>query len=74
MSTQEKIRWREKGNPYEVVREETTEEVCYGDRRVTTIGFDAKDRSEVYKEVFSKVQAEFPDYTLQIAMDTDFSE
>ena len=53
MSTQEKIRWREKGNPYEVVREDTTEEVCYGDLRVTTIGFDAKDRKVMHRtEVF----------------------
>ena len=36
--------------------------------------FDAKDRSEVYKEVCNRVQSEFPDYKLQVAMDTDFSE
>ena len=38
------------------------------------VSFDAKDRGEVYKEVCSKVQSEFPDYILQVAMDTDFSE
>ncbi|MBP5529508.1 MAG: cation transporter [Lachnospiraceae bacterium] len=38
------------------------------------VSFEAKDRFEVYKEVCSKVQSEFPDYTLQVAMDTDFSE
>ncbi len=38
------------------------------------VSFDAKDRNEVYKEVCAKVHSEFPDYTLQIAMDTDFSE
>lgn len=38
------------------------------------VSFDAKDRNEVYKEVCSKVQSEFPDYKLQVAMDTDFSE
>jgi cation diffusion facilitator family transporter len=38
------------------------------------VSFDAKDRSEVYREVCEKVQKEYPDYTLQIAMDTDFSE
>ena len=38
------------------------------------VSFDAKDRSVVYREVHDKVQKEFPDYTLQIAMDTDFSE
>ncbi|MCR5848040.1 MAG: cation diffusion facilitator family transporter [Lachnospiraceae bacterium] len=38
------------------------------------VSFDAKDRSEVYKEVCNKVQSEFDGYTLQVAMDTDFSE
>ena len=38
------------------------------------VSFDAKDRSEVYKEVCNRVQSEFPDYKLQVAMDTDFSE
>ena len=38
------------------------------------VSFDAKDRREVYRSVYAKVQSEFPDYTLQIAMDTDFSE
>ena len=38
------------------------------------VSFNAKDRSEVYKEVCNKVQSEYPDYTLQVAMDTDFSE
>ena len=38
------------------------------------VSFNAKDRNEVYKEVCSKVQSEYPDYTLQITMDTDFSE
>ena len=38
------------------------------------IGNDAKDRKQVYKELCEKVQKEYPDYTLQIAMDTDFSE
>lgn len=53
MSTQEKIRWWEKGNPYEVVREESTEEVCYFGRRVTTIGFEARDRKVMQRtEVF----------------------
>lgn len=36
------------------------------------VSFDAKDRSEVYREVCEKVQKEYPDHTLQIAMDTDF--
>lgn len=38
------------------------------------ISFDAKDRVAVYKEVVADVQREFPDYELQVAMDTDFSE
>ncbi len=38
------------------------------------VSFDAKDRGEVVQEVSEKVQREFPDYTLQVAMDTDFSE
>ena len=38
------------------------------------VSFDAKDRKEVYNSVHDKVQSEFPGYTLQIAMDTDFSE
>ncbi|MBR1797488.1 MAG: cation transporter [Clostridiales bacterium] len=36
------------------------------------ISFDAEDRYKVYEEAVKKVQKEFPDYTLQIAMDTDF--
>ena len=38
------------------------------------VSFDAEDRRQVYQEVCEKVQREYPDYTLQIAMDTDFSE
>ncbi|MBR4145188.1 MAG: cation transporter [Lachnospiraceae bacterium] len=38
------------------------------------VSFDADDRSAVYKNVCEKIQKEYPDYTLQIAMDTDFSE
>ncbi|MBR1507571.1 MAG: cation transporter [Eubacterium sp.] len=38
------------------------------------VSFDAKDRRTVYKGVRDDVQKEYPDYTLQIAMDTDFSE
>ncbi len=38
------------------------------------VSFDAKDRRQVYREVFESVQKAYPDYTLQIAMDTDFSE
>ena len=38
------------------------------------VSFDAKDRRQVYREVCEKVQKAFPDYQLQVAMDTDFSE
>ena len=38
------------------------------------VSFDADDRSAVYKNVCEKIQKEYPDYTLQIAMDRDFSE
>lgn len=38
------------------------------------ISFDAKDRGAVYRKICEKVQEAFPDYTLQAAMDTDFSE
>jgi cation diffusion facilitator family transporter len=38
------------------------------------VSFDAKDRRAVFEEVVSDVQKAFPDYTLQVAMDTDFAE
>ncbi len=38
------------------------------------VSFDAEDRKEVYREICEKVQKEYPDYTLQVAIDTDFSE
>ena len=38
------------------------------------ISFDAKDRREVYTSVIADVKKEFPDYELQVVMDTDFSE
>ena len=38
------------------------------------VSFDAKDRRAVYQEVVADVQKAFPDYELQVAMDTDFSE
>ncbi len=38
------------------------------------VSFDAKDRRAVYNEVIASVQEAFPDYRLQCAMDTDFSE
>ncbi len=38
------------------------------------VSFDAKDRKAVCREVTDKVQKEFPDYRLQVNMDTDFAE
>ena len=38
------------------------------------VSFDAKDRNAVYQSISEKVQKAFPGYSIQIAMDTDFSE
>ena len=38
------------------------------------VSFDAEDRSAVYKKVCSEVQQAYPDYALQVTLDTDFSE
>ena len=38
------------------------------------VSFDAKDRNLVYNEIKEKVQAEYPDYSLEMTLDTDFSE
>ena len=38
------------------------------------VSFSAPDRRQVYREVCEAVQQEYPDYTLQVTMDTDFSE
>ena len=38
------------------------------------ISFDAKDRGAVFSAVIEDVQKSFPDYELQVAMDTDFTE
>ena len=37
------------------------------------VSFDAKDRSEVYRQVSEKVKDMYPEYEQQIALDTDFS-
>ena len=37
------------------------------------ISFDAKDRFAVYRETVQKVQEAYPDYSLEVVMDTDFS-
>ena len=38
------------------------------------VSFDAEDRRQVLQEIREEVQKEFPDYELQIILDTDFSE
>lgn len=38
------------------------------------VSFDAPDRRAVFKEVVAQVQKEFPDYEIQAALDTDFTE
>ena len=38
------------------------------------VSFDAADRKTVCREVTENVQKEFPDYRLQVTMDTDFAE
>ena len=38
------------------------------------ISFDADDRRALYNEVVEDVRKAFPDYELQVAMDTDFAE
>ncbi len=38
------------------------------------VSFDADDRKAVYSEVKDEIQKAFPQYKLQITMDTDFSE
>lgn len=38
------------------------------------ISFDAKDRKAIYQNILDDVQKMYPDYQLQVTMDTDFSE
>jgi len=38
------------------------------------ISFDAKDRLAVYNEIVADVSKAFPEYQLQVAMDTDYAE
>ncbi len=38
------------------------------------VSLDAPDRRSVYREVCDEVQAAYPDYRIEAAMDTDFSE
>lgn len=38
------------------------------------VSFDAPDRKKVYDEIVSEIGEKYPDYELQIVLDTDFSE
>ena len=38
------------------------------------VSFDAPDRKALFKEIVAHVQKEFPDYEIQAALDTDFTE
>ena len=38
------------------------------------VSFDAKDRSGVYRQALEKVKEAYPGYTIQIAMDIDFTD
>ena len=38
------------------------------------VSFDAEDRKAVFREVTDAVKKDFPEYSLQVTMDTDFSE
>ena len=38
------------------------------------VSYDAQNRYDVYTEVLAEVQKAFPDYVLQVTLDTDFSE
>lgn len=38
------------------------------------LSFDSPDRTKAFKDIHDDVQKEYSDYTLQMAMDTDFSE
>ena len=52
----------------------------YADEKTKTVrfdivvSFDAPDRREVYSEIRSEMEKLYPDYTFQIALDTDFTE
>jgi len=38
------------------------------------VSFDAGDRGQAFREACAKVQEAYPDYTLQVAMDMDYTE
>ena len=73
--TREKVRRIVKENPYVLQMHG-----FYMDKEEKTlrfdivVSFDAKDRRQVHQDVVDRVQKAYPDYTLQIAMDIDFSD
>ena len=38
------------------------------------VSFDAPDRKAVYDEITASLKKQYPEYTFQVALDTDFSE
>ncbi len=38
------------------------------------VSFDAEDRGAVYQKIVEKVQAMYPEFALEVALDTDFTE
>lgn len=38
------------------------------------VSFDAENRNQVHQQVIQEVQKAYPDFALQISLDTDFSE
>jgi len=38
------------------------------------ISFDAPNRRDIYEQIVAKVKEKYPNHTLQVALDTDFSE
>jgi divalent metal cation (Fe/Co/Zn/Cd) transporter len=74
-AAREKVRQIVKENPYVLQMHgfylDEAEKILRFD---IVVSFDAGDRKQVYREVCENVQKEYPDYTLQVAMDSDFSE
>ena len=75
VEAQEKVRKMVMENPYVLQMHG-----FYLDKQEKTIrfdlviSFDAPDRAAVHREICEKVHKLYPDYTPEIAMDTDFSE
>ena len=75
VEVREKVRSIVKQNPYVLQMH-----AFYLDKQEKTlrfdivVSFDAPDRKQVYRDICESVQQAYPDYTLQLAMDTDFTE